>query len=97
MFRRLCKAAHSGDDFSEECPAVYTAETVLEMIVQGKILDSTARGKLLSLAADEDGVRLPTETLLRAAALFLAEHGHPEVRDIVEDVVARLALDAVAA
>lgn len=91
-FRRLCKAGDSIDP-TNECPAVYLAEGDLTcMIAQGKVLDATTLAGLLDVALDESAVRLPTETVLRAAGLFLAEQGRPDLRDAIDEVLARLGL-----
>lgn len=41
--------------------------------------------RLQQLALNESGVRVPTETVLRAAALFLAEQGRPAMQAEVQD------------
>ena len=73
--RRLCKSASS--DELDRCPAVYVAEEPTTMVAQGKHLDAATTAELRHVGADESGVAMPTETVLRAAALFLAEHGRP--------------------
>jgi hypothetical protein len=74
--KRLCKAANSigqGD-----CPAMYLdIEDLAWMVGQGPQLDAAATGELLERAPEEVGVRIPTETVLRAVGLFLADRGHP--------------------
>ncbi len=81
--RRLCKAANSiaqGD-----CPAMYLdTDDVDWMVGQGRLLDAEAQAELRERAPDEAGVRIPTETVLRAAGLFLADHGRPDVLAAVE-------------
>lgn len=54
------------------------------MVGQGPQLDAAATGKLLERAPDEVGIRIPTETVLRAVGLFLADRGHPVVLAQVE-------------
>ena len=73
--RRLCKSGSS--DQAEQCPAVYVADDPARMVAQGTVLDAATAIELQHRAADEAGVALPTETVLRAAALFLAERGRP--------------------
>lgn len=74
--RRLCKAGSSG--LADQCPAVYvTTDDPTRMVAQGPLLDPDAARELQQRAAGEGGVVLPTETVLRAAALFLAEQGRP--------------------
>lgn len=84
--RRLCKSAASNDE--NWCEAVYVAEPPTRMVAQGKHLDDQTTGNLLNLDADEAGVSLPTETVLRAGALFLAEQGRPAMLAEVEDFLA---------
>lgn len=85
--KRLCKAANSvaqGD-----CEAMYVdLEDLAWMVGQGRLLDSEASAELLDRAPDEAGVRIPTETVLRAVGLFLADRGHPEVLADVEAYLA---------
>jgi hypothetical protein len=92
-FRRLCKA---GDSLSEEdnCPAVYLGEDLLTMVVQGKILDSTTLATLLQLADDETGVRIATETVVRAVGKLLVERGRRDLAAELESVLAELELTA---
>jgi hypothetical protein len=84
--RRLCKAASSTE--VRDCPAIYVDADPAWMVGQGKRLDATATGQLLDLAADEVASRIPTETILRAAGLFLAERGHPGVLAEIESYLA---------
>lgn len=89
-YRRLCKAASSMGS-EQDCPAVYVADgDPQSMIAQGKILDDAVLATLLNLAADETAVAIPTETVLRAAGLFLAEHGRPALATAIEDVLAEI-------
>lgn len=85
--KRLCKAGNSvaqGD-----CPAVYVQlEDLAWMVAQGRLLDAEASAELRERAPDEAGVRIPTETVLRAVGLFLADHGHPGVLAAVEAYLA---------
>jgi hypothetical protein len=87
--KRLCKAANSigqGD-----CPAMYLdLEDLAWMVGQGPMLESEATAELLERSAEEVGVRIPTETVLRAVGLFLAERGHPGVVDAVEAYLAEV-------
>lgn len=80
--RRLCKSGDSHVD--GECPAVYVDDDPAMMIGQGTVLDPTRTAELRDVAADEAGVVIPTETVLRAAALFLAERGRPAMLQEVE-------------
>jgi hypothetical protein len=85
--KRLCKAANSigqGD-----CPAMYLdLEDLTWMVGQGPLLDAAAAAELLERAREEVGVRIPTETVLRAAGLFLADRGRPGVLAEVEAYLA---------
>lgn len=81
--RRLCKDGNSTDE--DECPAIYLAEDPAVMVAQGKLLDAPTMADLQNLAPDEIAAALPTETVLRAAALFLAEQGRPAMGTEVED------------
>jgi hypothetical protein len=70
---RLCK---SGDSVNESlCPAMYLADDPTMMVSQGKRLDPETTAQLRDLANDEIAHLIPTETVLRAAALVLAAHG----------------------
>lgn len=84
--RRLCKSSSSGQ--KGECPAVYVSDDPARMIAQGVILDTDTTAELQKVAIDEAGVALPTETVLRAAALFLAEQGRPAMLAEVRDYLA---------
>lgn len=76
--RRLCKSGSSARD--EDCPALYVDEDDPDVMVgQGPVLDAVRLGELQHCAPEETGVRIPTETVLRAAGLFLAERGRPAV------------------
>lgn len=71
--RRLVKDAES--TASGRCPAVYVAEDdSAVMVVQGKLLDGHTTAQLLERSCDETAVRIPTETVIRAARQWLAEH-----------------------
>jgi hypothetical protein len=83
---RLCKAANSYD--VDNCPAIYVADDPSTMVGQGKLLDDETRRGLLNFADDEGAVAIPTETVLRAAGLFLAAHGDPSVSAAVEKFLA---------
>ncbi|MDQ2708667.1 MAG: hypothetical protein M3Z25_13955 [Actinomycetota bacterium] len=83
---RLCKSAESGT--REDCPAMYVADDPTVMVGQGTKLDPDTAAELLDRAVDEDGVAIPTETVLRAAGLFLAAHGRPGIAAEVEAFLA---------
>jgi uncharacterized protein related to proFAR isomerase len=83
---RLCKSAGSTDE--RDCPAVYVADLSTMMVGQGKNLDAETAAELQHLAADETASLIPTETVLRAAGLFLARHGRPTVAAEVEAFLA---------
>lgn len=66
----LAKDADSG---KYGCPAVYVAEDdPAVMVVQGKLLDADTTAELHDMLADETAVRIPTETVMRAAERYLA-------------------------
>lgn len=73
QLKRLAKDATS--TASGRCPAVYVAADDPDvMVVQGRFLDEATTGNLLEVNADETAVRIPTETVLRAARRWLDEH-----------------------
>jgi hypothetical protein len=80
--RRICKSGGSGN--FGECPAVYLEQSPTMAVAQGPLLGSAELAALQELGGGEGAVRLPTETLLRAAALILAELGRPAMLDEVE-------------
>lgn len=84
--RRLCKSAGSGEN--GQCPAVYLEQPPTTAVAQGPLLVSDDMAELQELAEDEGAVRLPVETLLRAAAMILAEHGRPAMLTEVKDFLA---------
>lgn len=84
--RRLCKSGGSGE--AGQCPAIYVADDPAQMVAQGVILDDHTSAELQDPGADETGVALPTETVLRAAALFLAEQGRPAMLAEVQEYLA---------
>lgn len=84
--RRLCKSADSDD--KDKCPAVYVADDPTRMIAQGPLLDAAEVAELQQVAGGEGGVLLPTETLLRASGLFMAERGRPLLLAEVENFLA---------
>lgn len=85
--RRLCKSGNSR--IEGDCPAVYVVDDDPAMMVaQGRLLEGPSAVDLRELAADERGVSLPAETVLRAAALMLAEAGRP---GMLEEVASFLA------
>jgi len=72
---KLRKLAKDGGSNQGACPAVYVAEddpTV--MVVQGKHLDDETAAGLDDVLSDETAVRIPAETVLRAASAYLAEN-----------------------
>jgi hypothetical protein len=71
-----------------DCPAMYLAEDPTRMVGQGKLLDAVTAGQLRHVAPDEGGLEFPTEMVLRAAALVLAEHGRPAMLAEVEAYLA---------
>ena len=80
--RRLCKSA---DSFPQgDCSAMYVSDDPATMVGQGKVLDTGTAAELLDVAEDERAVAIPTETVLRAAALLLAENGRPAMTAEVE-------------
>ncbi|MFF1819291.1 hypothetical protein ACFVWG_18470 [Kribbella sp. NPDC058245] len=83
---RICKSADS--QVAGQCPAIYVADTPAVMVSQGKRLDPQTTAELRDVADDETAVEIPTETLLRAAGLFLAERGRPAVAAEVEAFLA---------
>ncbi len=84
--RRICKSGTSGDD--DDCPAVYLEKPPTTTVAQGSLLTPEEMAELQQLGEGEGAVRLPTETLLRAAALILAEHGKPAMLAEVTDFLA---------
>jgi hypothetical protein len=83
--RRLCKSGTSTRE--DDCEAVYVSRPT-KMVAQGKILDAETAREMRNVAPDEDGVELPIETVLRAAAIFLAEQGRPAMLAEVTDFLA---------
>jgi hypothetical protein len=74
LLERLCKWSGSVED--EDCPAVYVDhDDPTTLVCQGPLLDEAGTAELLNRAPHEAGVALPSETLLRAAGLFLARQG----------------------
>lgn len=82
----LCKSAESRKE--GDCPAMYLADDPTRMVGQGKILDASTAAELRHVAPDEGGLEFPTEMVLRAAALVLAEHGRPAMLAEVEAFLA---------
>jgi hypothetical protein len=75
---KLRKLAKDAGSPTGECPAVYVAKDDPEtMVVQGKLLDADTLANLDDPATDETAVRIPAETVIRAAERYLAEHGRP--------------------
>jgi hypothetical protein len=86
---KLRKLTKDESSKTGNCPAVYVAEEdPAVMVAQGKVLDHDTVGELQDRAIDEAGVRLPTETVLRAAGRLLAEHGRLGVADEIEAYLA---------
>jgi hypothetical protein len=84
--RRICKSGTSREN--DECPAVYLEEQPATAVAQGPLLSIEDMIELQQLGEGEGAVRLPVETLLRAAALILAEHGRLAMKAEVEDFLA---------
>lgn len=83
---RLCKAADSLK--VEDCPAMYVDEDPSMMVGQGKNLDPESAAQLMHVAEDEAGVAIPTETVLRGAAVVLASLGRSDLGTEIEAFVA---------
>jgi hypothetical protein len=82
---KLRKLAKDAGSEQVNCPALYIAEEDLgAMVAQGKHLDADTTANLEHLADDETAVRIPAETVLRAAGRLLAEHGRPGVAAEIE-------------
>lgn len=90
--RWLCKSASSWED--GDCPAMYLGEDPTLMVGQGKFLDPATAAELRHVASDESALVYPTEMVLRAAALVLAEHGRPAMLAEVEAFLAAQAESA---
>lgn len=84
--RWLCKSEDSVPQ--GQCPAMYIADDPAVMVSQGKVLDEATTSEMRDLADDERGVAIPTETVLRAAALVLSENGRPSMLAEVEAFLA---------
>jgi hypothetical protein len=70
--RRLAKDATSGNG---GCPAVYTDDADLaSMVAQGHPADAATAAELIEVSPGETAVRVPAETVIRAARAYLAEH-----------------------
>ena len=90
---KLRKLAKGGNSPTGDCPALYVVEDdAAVMVDQGKVLDAHTTGELEDLAVDETGVRVPTETVLRAAGRLLTEHGRPGVADEIDAYLAEIAV-----
>ncbi|MGI5126548.1 hypothetical protein ACQEVB_06985 [Pseudonocardia sp. CA-107938] len=85
----LCKSELSRKE--GQCPAMYLGENKKVMVGQGKLLDAETAAELRHVASDEGGLAFPTEMMLRAAALVLAEHGRPAMLAEVEAFLAEQA------
>jgi len=84
--RRICKSGDSGE--YGECPAIYLEDHPATSVAQGPLLNADDMAALEELGEGEGAVKLPTETLLRAAALILAELGRPAMLAEVNDFLA---------
>lgn len=75
---KLQKLAKDATSKTGNCPAVYVdVDDPTTAVVQGQNLNRSATAQLDDRAADESGVRVPMETLVRAIQRYLAEHGEP--------------------
>lgn len=91
--RRLCKSASS--DGERDCPAMYVTEDPAMMVAQGRISTWRRGASCATWPRASPGLPSPTETVLRAAALFLAENGRPAMLVEVEAfLVARAGADS---
>jgi hypothetical protein len=71
---KLRKLAKDAGTEEGTYPAVYVAaDDPAVMVVQGKLLDADTTAELHDMLADETAVRIPAETLVRAAERYLAE------------------------
>lgn len=71
---KLRKLAKDADSKGQGCPAVYVAANdPAVLVVQGKLLDADTTAELHDMLADETAVRIPAETVMRAAERYLAE------------------------
>lgn len=71
---KLRKLAKDAGSIVDDCPAVYVAaDDPAVMVVQGKLLDADTAAQLHHMLADETAVRIPAETVMRAAERYLAE------------------------
>jgi hypothetical protein len=75
-----------GQDF---CPAMYLADDPTMMVSQGRRLDDETTAQLCNLADDETAHLIPTETVLRAAALVLASQGRATLAAEITATVTR--------
>lgn len=55
---------------SSGCPSVYATDDPETLVIQGNVLDSDTRGRLVNHLEGEDAVSIPTETILRAADMI---------------------------
>lgn len=55
---------------SSGCPSVYATDDPETLVIQGNVLDSDTRGRLVDHLEGEDAVSIPTETILRAADMI---------------------------
>jgi len=71
---KLRKLAKDPSSNQGACPVVYVAEDdPAVMVVQGKLLDADTTAELHDVLDDETAVRIPAETVVRAAEKYLAE------------------------
>ena len=71
--RRLAKDVTSLT--SGGCPALYATDDPGWMVAQGPRLDPAEEADLLERLPHELGIRVPTETVLRAVAKYATEQG----------------------
>lgn len=70
---------------------MYIADPPSEMVVQGRHLDDETTSQLLNRADNEGGLAIPTETVVRAVGLLLAEYGRPDLHSEIESFLAERA------
>ena len=80
--RRLAKDVTSLT--SGGCPALYATDDPGWMVAQGPPLSAAEEAALLERLPHELGVRVPTETVLRAVAKHATEHGDDRLAAAVE-------------
>jgi predicted TIM-barrel enzyme len=80
--RRLAKDVTSLT--SGGCPALYATDDPAWMVAQGPRLDAVHEADLMERLPHEVGVRVPTETVLRAVAKYATEQGGDHLAAAVE-------------